>query len=82
MLTLSKEIMKKNKLDFELLRPLIVETVNKSLSLGPENSQTGPAKRGDLELLDKHLEFLEKDEAVAEIYKLISQHIVDRYNDD
>jgi hypothetical protein len=29
--------------------------------------------------LDKHLEFLQEDESVAEIYKVISQHIVDRY---
>jgi predicted short-subunit dehydrogenase-like oxidoreductase (DUF2520 family) len=80
MLTISKAIMKENKLDFELLKPLIVETVNKCLSLGPEKSLTGPAKRGDLEILDNHLEFLKKDEAVAEIYRTISQHIIDRYS--
>jgi len=79
MLTLSKEIMKENKLDFELLKPLIAETVNKCLSLGPENSLTGPAKRGDLEILDNHLEFLKTDEGLAEVYRVISQHIVDRY---
>lgn len=80
MLTVSKEIAKKNKLDFDLLKPLIAETINKSLTLGPENSQTGPAKRGDLEILDKHLEFLSENEPVAELYKLISQHIIDEYN--
>ncbi len=80
MLTLSKEILKKNKLNFELLKPLIVETVSKSLTLGPEHSQTGPAKRGDLEILDKHVELLEEeDKEMAEIYKLISQHIIDQY---
>jgi predicted short-subunit dehydrogenase-like oxidoreductase (DUF2520 family) len=80
MLMLSKEIMGKHKLNFDLLKPLIAETLNKSLTLGPENSQTGPAKRGDLEILDKHVEFLSDEEALAEIYKLVSQHIIDYYN--
>ena len=79
MLTISHDILDKNKLDFEWLKPLIAETMNKALSLGPEVSQTGPAKRGDLEILDRHVEFLRKDEGVAEIYRVISQHIVDQY---
>ena len=68
-----------NSLEFEWLKPLILETLQKSLSIEPENAQTGPAKRGDLEILDKHLEFLKEDPTVAEIYKLISQQIIDRY---
>jgi predicted short-subunit dehydrogenase-like oxidoreductase (DUF2520 family) len=57
----------------------ITETIQKSLALDPESAQTGPAKRGDLEVLDNHLAFLKEDEAVAEIYKIVSQHIIDRY---
>lgn len=79
MLTISKEIMKQNSLDFDLLKPLITETVSKSFYLGPENSQTGPAKRGDLDTLDAHLDFLQQQESIAEIYKVISQHIVDTH---
>lgn len=82
MLTISKQILQQNSLDFELLKPLITETINKGLSLGPENSQTGPAMRGDLEVLDKHMEFLQNDETLNEIYKLISQHILDQYQSD
>lgn len=81
MLALSRDIMTDNKLDFNWLKPLIAETVNKSLTLTPDQAQTGPARRGDLEVLDKHLEFLQKEEAVAEIYRVISQHIVDRYDE-
>jgi predicted short-subunit dehydrogenase-like oxidoreductase (DUF2520 family) len=80
MFTLAKEIVTEHKMDFELLKPLIVETINKSLAIGPEKAQTGPAKRGDLEILDNHFEFLQGDEAVAEIYKIISQNILDRYD--
>jgi predicted short-subunit dehydrogenase-like oxidoreductase (DUF2520 family) len=79
MLAISKGIMLQNGLDYDWLKPLILETIQKSLNLDPESTQTGPAKRGDLEILDKHLEFLKEDKGVAEIYKIISQHIVDRY---
>jgi predicted short-subunit dehydrogenase-like oxidoreductase (DUF2520 family) len=82
MLTISRDILQKNNLDFEWLLPLITETINKSLSLGPQHAQTGPANRGDLEILDGHLKFLEDDQKVAEIYKLISQHIIDRYGSE
>ena len=80
MLTISSDILDQNKLDFEWLKPLIAETMNKALSIGPEASQTGPAKRGDLEILDRHVDFLRKDESVAEIYRVVSQHIVDQYS--
>ena len=80
MLTLSGQILQKNSLSFDLLKPLITETFNKALTLGPENAQTGPALRGDLEVLDQHLEFLHVDKNLAEIYQLISQNIVDQYN--
>lgn len=77
-LTIAKQIAKKHKIDFQLLTPLIVETVNKSFALGPESAQTGPAARGDLEVLEDHLMFLQDDEALQNIYKLLSQHILDQ----
>ena len=78
MLVVAKQIAKQHKIDFQLLTPLIAETVNKSLELGPENAQTGPAARGDLAVLDAHLEFLKDDETLQNIYKLLSQHILDQ----
>jgi predicted short-subunit dehydrogenase-like oxidoreductase (DUF2520 family) len=80
MLTLSKEVMLKHNLKFDYLKPLIAETLNKSLEIGPENAQTGPAKRGDLQVLDSHMEFLTHDAVGTEMYKLISQHIIDSYS--
>jgi len=82
MLTISKEIMQQNGLEYDWLKPLISETINKGLQLGPEEAQTGPAKRGDLEILEKHLAFLQEDPATAEIYKIVSQHIIDKYYEE
>jgi len=82
MLTISKGIMEQNGIEYDWLKPLISETINKSLQLGPEEAQTGPAKRGDLEILEKHLSFLQEDPTTAEIYKIVSQHIIDKYYEE
>lgn len=82
MLTAASEIMQQNSLDFEWLKPLIAETITKSLQIGPMDAQTGPARRGDLEILDQHMEFLQDDPQKQEVYKLISQLILDKYQPD
>jgi predicted short-subunit dehydrogenase-like oxidoreductase (DUF2520 family) len=79
MLTISKSIMEVSGLQYDWLKPLIAETITKSLAIDPEAAQTGPAKRGDFEILDKHLALLQNDEQIAELYKLISQHIIDTH---
>jgi predicted short-subunit dehydrogenase-like oxidoreductase (DUF2520 family) len=76
MLTVSKTIMEASDLPYDWLKPLIAETITKSLDIGPENAQTGPAVRGDLEILDKHMALLQDDEQIAEIYRVISQRII------
>lgn len=82
MLTLAQQVMQQNSLDYNLLKPLITEMVTKSMAIGPQLAQTGPARRGDLEILDNHLQFLSEDERLAEIYRIISQHIIDMYHRD
>ncbi len=81
MFTISKGILDSNDLEFDLLKPLIVETLNKSFDIGPDNAQTGPAMRGDMETLDKQFESLSNDPNVAEMYRLISQNIIDYYQE-
>lgn len=79
MLSISEEILSQTKLNQDLLKPLVAETIEKSLMVGPKKAQTGPAKRGDLETLDKHLEILQDNEGFSEIYRIVSQHILDSY---
>jgi predicted short-subunit dehydrogenase-like oxidoreductase (DUF2520 family) len=77
---IAQEIMNKENLPFDLLKPLIVETINKSLALGPEKSQTGPAYREDLEILDRHMDYLSHNDVYKEIYRIVSQDIIDKKN--
>lgn len=82
MLTLSQKVLQQNSMEFDWLKPLILETFNKSMQVGPEAAQTGPARRGDLETLEKHMAFLQTDSDLSEIYKIISQHIINQYHQD
>jgi hypothetical protein len=43
--------------------------------VSPAQTQSGPAKRGDLETLQKHLNLLDDDLELQEIYKLLSKRI-------
>lgn len=79
MLRIAKNICEDHNLNFELLNPIIAETLNKSLSSGPEVMRVGPAYTGDFESLDKHMEFLQHNERLAELYRVISQHIIDEH---
>ncbi len=75
MFEISEDILKQKGMKLDLLHPLIVETINKSLELGPQKAQTGPAIRGDLQTLDNHMEFLKKSK-YREVYKLITKKIL------
>jgi predicted short-subunit dehydrogenase-like oxidoreductase (DUF2520 family) len=80
MLSLSQSILQQNSMSFDLLKPLIVETINKALEIGPANSQTGPAIRGDSNIISNHIEFLMEDEKLAELYQLISNSIANYHS--
>ncbi len=77
LLKISKDILDENQIDWKLLEPLIKETISKALELGPENSQTGPAKRNDLDIIHKQIEQL--DSSIKEIYIQITNSILENY---
>ena len=75
----SQELCEKNNLDFGLLKPLIDETVSKVWKMGPKDAQTGPARRSDTTVINKHLKFLEGMKTEREIYQLLTRYIGERY---
>jgi predicted short-subunit dehydrogenase-like oxidoreductase (DUF2520 family) len=81
MLTEGKEIAAKAGFTFEILEPLIKETVLKAIDSGPENSQTGPAIRNDKNTIEKHLELLSFSPGLQKIYIDMTQSIIDYYKD-
>ncbi|PKB00267.1 Rossmann-like domain-containing protein [Flavobacteriaceae bacterium MAR_2009_75] len=75
---IGNKICEENQLPFDLLKPLIEETVQKLKSTTPFNAQTGPARRGDQETLISHMEQLGSLQD-KEIYNLLSQSIQSTY---
>ena len=73
---LSKELLEKQNLEFNLLRPLIAETANRIQLNDPESVQTGPAIRGDKTTINAHLELLRDTPELMELYERLSQSIV------
>ena len=74
------EICQDNDIPFEVLLPLIKESTNKLQTLSPEQAQTGPARRQDQNVIDKHLELLQ-DPQKKEIYSVLTQAIQKKYHD-
>ena len=75
---ISEKVCVTEGLSFELLKPLILETVQKLENLSPYKAQTGPARRKDTQSMEKHLELLTKKE-YKKLYKLLSKAIVNTY---
>ncbi len=80
MLTEGKEIALKAGFQFEILIPLINETISKAIDIGPEASQTGPAVRNDKNTLEKHLELLSFSPELQRIYNEITLSIMHYHN--
>lgn len=74
---LSEQLCTREGIPFELLRPLLEETYLKGQQLSFFEGQTGPAKRGDRAVIEKHLALLQGIE--KDIYKDISTSILNTY---
>lgn len=79
--TMGNEILNDTKLPFNILKPLIIETIDKAFESGPDNAQTGPAKRGDMGTIQSHLALLSNKPEIAALYSLFSTYINKKYND-
>ena len=71
---IGNEICHQNEVSFDILKPLITETVEKLDSLSPIDAQSGPAKRHDDETIEKHLNQL-KNKTHKEIYQVLTKSI-------
>ena len=68
------EITESEGAEFDLLKPLILETAKKVQDLSPYMAQTGPAKRNDKKTLKRHLKLLQ-DPHHKDIYNLLTSSI-------
>lgn len=71
---LTKDYTDHLQLDFDLLKPLMQETVMKALAQNPKDVQTGPAKRKDQQTIEQHLNMLQ-DPKLKELYLWFTKSI-------
>jgi predicted short-subunit dehydrogenase-like oxidoreductase (DUF2520 family) len=72
---IAERLLEAKELPFELLHPLMEETLAKALQDSPTRMQTGPAIRGDRDTVERHLALLAQHPAWRELYERLSQSI-------
>ena len=70
------ELMQRNNLPFDAMLPLIDEAARKVHRMSPLQAQTGPARRGDNNVMNAHKSML--DDELANIYETLSSYIMKR----
>jgi predicted short-subunit dehydrogenase-like oxidoreductase (DUF2520 family) len=69
------EITESEGAEFDMLKPLIIETAKKIQDISPFVAQTGPAKRHDKKTIKKHLKLLKNNQHHKDIYELLTASI-------
>ena len=77
---MAKQVVDAKQVDFSLLYPLILETAKKATEHDPRQVQTGPAMRGDQNILNMHQQMLVDSgrEDLQQCYQMMSEQISKR----
>lgn len=76
--SLSERLCNEAGLDFNTLKPLLRLTLDRAMEMSPSDAMTGPAKRGDIETIRRHIAALPAD--IAEIYAYLSSVMLSAFN--
>jgi len=79
MMTSGKLLTSRAGFQFDVLQPLINETILKAIETGPENSQTGPAFRFDEGTIKRHIDLLSFSPELQAVYREVSRSIMQLY---
>ena len=74
--SIAEDFCLKESADFNLLKPLILETARRVIDHSPKDVQTGPAVRKDIQTLDKHLRLLNKYPKLRTTYMRMTDGIM------
>ena len=73
--TVASDILGEHSIPFDVMLPLINETTDKIQKISPMEAQTGPAVRGDRNVMNKQLELMNGKEDLQELYQMLSKGI-------
>lgn len=77
---ISGDILTPSGIPFSVMGPLIKETLDKALSSSAADGQTGPARRGDMSTIAKHIAIA--GPVYGPIYRQLSDSIIKMYRND
>jgi predicted short-subunit dehydrogenase-like oxidoreductase (DUF2520 family) len=81
--TIAFNIFDKYHLPYDVIKPLIRETTERINHYHPSEVQTGPAVRNDIEIINKHIEFLKNISSDAsDIYEVLTNAIIKYYHNE
>jgi len=82
MMAMAQDILQEHDMPFDIMAPLIQETVEKAIENTPVPSQTGPAIRGDQQTMERHLKLLAGSDKLQNLYRFVSNTISNYYTSD
>ena len=72
---MAARILEEHGLDFSMMLPLVDETTRKLHDMSPGEAQTGPAARGDHNVIEKHMAMLDGHADLQRVYGIMSEEI-------
>lgn len=75
MYAIAYDILREHNIDWQMMLPLLQNTLDKVKTMNPHDAQTGPAQRGDQNVILMHQEALQ-DARLKEIYRLMTEYIM------
>ncbi len=75
----TEKLLKTAGMELDVVEPLLRHTVDKALKLGPYKAMTGPARRGDKEVIEKQKSALPDD--LKEVYSTLTDVILQEFNE-
>ena len=79
MYQLAEEVLSRSGMDFNLLKPLILETAAKVMEINPAMAQTGPASRNDEQVVQEHADLLKEHPELQKLYTFVSGSITNHF---
>ena len=73
--TVASDILSEHGIPFDVMLPLINETTEKIQNISPKEVQTGPAVRGDKNVMSQQLKLMSDRTDLQELYKMLSKGI-------
>lgn len=82
LLVICEQICKDQHVPFSVLYPILQQTIERIKTHSPADMQTGPAKRGDQNTMEKHVEILQSYADWQALYQDLSKSIEKMYKKD